>query len=141
MNKALWVALVMMLAMPCIADEGLAFKNAWVREAPPMAKNLAGYVELTNVSNAVIIVESITSPFFQKVKMHDMSLHNGMMRMSHLDSISLPPGGRVSFEPGSKHLMLMKPKQQIKAGLTIPIVFKFQSGKTASFDFKVRGKD
>ncbi len=141
MNKFFLVVLMLVLAMPCIAAEKLVFKNAWVREAPPMAKNLAGYVELMNASNESIIVESITSPFFQKVKMHDMSLHNGMMHMSHLDSVSLPPGGSFSFEPGGKHLMLMKPKQRIKAGLIIPIVFKLHSGKTIAFDFEVRAKD
>lgn len=127
-------------SLPVFSAESLTLSDAWIREAPPSARSLAGYVTLKNVSDKEVVVESMSSPSFGRVMMHDMSMHGGMMHMAHIETLVIQPGESVDFQPGGKHLMLMKPLQAIKAGLTIPITFMLKSGKTLAMDFMVRGK-
>ena len=116
----------------------LSFENAWVREAPPMAKNLAGYVSVKNISGESVSIVSLSSPLFEKVEMHVTTLKNGMMRMRQLGSLSLKSGEMVVFEPGGKHFMLKKPKKRIISGLKVPIMVNLKSGEMLSIQMEVR---
>jgi len=138
MSRAILLLFVILLSAPCFAESKLSFKDAWVREAPPMAKNLAGYAEVTNAGQEALTIVSIISPIFERVEMHVTTLKNGMMRMKHLENLTLAAGESVYFEPGGKHFMLIKPKKPIKAGLTVPFLIKLQSEEVFSFDLKVR---
>ena len=138
MKKLIIFVFLLLLSVSSYSDDTLILKNAWVREAPPMVKNLAGYAEFKNIGNEVIFIVSAFSPLFKKVSIHETSMHDGMMHMAHLMQLRLPPGESVNFEPGGKHLMLFKPERRIKAGLKVPIEFKLKSGKTVSFEFDVR---
>ncbi|HFE37556.1 MAG TPA: copper chaperone PCu(A)C [Gammaproteobacteria bacterium] len=132
------IILVLLLYTPSFAGGGLVLKNAWIREAPPGAVNLAGYGEFKNVGDETVTITSVSSPYFEKVSLHATSMHEGMMRMKSLPSLKLKPGELVSFKPGGKHLMLNKPKQRIRSGLMLPIAFKLLSGKTVIVKFEVR---
>ena len=120
------------------AEPVLQLSDPWVRQAPPTAKNLAGYGELKNISNNKIKVVSITSSLFEKIEMHITTFENGMMRMAEVKNLVLKPGESVFFEPGGRHFMLIKPKVAIKAGLIVPIDIKLASGAIISFKMKVR---
>jgi len=116
----------------------LTIKNAWVREAPPVAKNIAAYAELRNIGDEALTIVSVKSELFEKVEMHITAFSNGMMRMKEVKALKIVPGETSFFEPGGKHFMLKKPKQPIKAGLSIPMKFIMQSGETRSFKLIVR---
>lgn len=141
MKKSLLVLFLASLAVPVMAKDVLTFTDAWIREAPPMAKSLAGYVTIKNNSEQVVVIDAMSSPLFKKVKMHDMSMHNGMMHMSHLSSVTLQPNESIVFASGGKHLMLMKPKQPMTSGMSVPVTFALASGQAFTTSFSVRGKD
>lgn len=120
------------------ANDGLTFIDPWVRQAPPTAKNLAGYGEFKNTSTHSINIIGLTSALFEKVEMHITTFKNGMMRMSEVKTIVLKAGESIYFEPGGRHLMMIKPKQPIKAGLIVPVAVTLTSGVVMHFDMQVR---
>ena len=137
-KKVIFTIFLFVFSLSCFAADKIAFENAWVREAPPMARNLAAYAEVKNIANETLKIVSLSSPMFEKVEMHVISLKNGMMRMKQVESMSLVSGESVVFEPGGKHFMLIKPKQRITAGLRVPITLKLQSGDVITVEMEVR---
>ena len=110
-------------------SQELIISNSWVREAPPNARNLAGYAELKNATDKPIIISKITSSAFERVEMHVTRFENGMMHMMEVKELIIKPDETVAFEPGGKHFMLIKPHTPIKAGQKIPLTMELKSGK------------
>ncbi|MDH5544317.1 MAG: copper chaperone PCu(A)C [Gammaproteobacteria bacterium] len=116
----------------------LEVTNAWVREAPPNAKALAGYVKLKNVSDRSLVLSQISSRSFEQVEFHATVLEGGMMRMKHLEKIELAPGEVIEFEPGGKHLMLKKPRKHLRDGDSVQLSITDVDGGTLMFEMQVR---
>jgi len=112
--------------------------NAWIREAPPGAAALAGYVTLSNHGDKPRILVAASSPAFGNVMLHRTVMQDGMAKMVHQMAIEIPANGSVTFEPNDYHLMLMKPKQQLKAGDKVDITLKFKNGETMVVTHEVR---
>ena len=141
MRISLFIIILFFLSNISFASQdtnGLQLIDPWVRQAPPTAKNLAGYGELKNNSDKVIEVLSITSGLFEKVEMHITTFENGMMKMAEVENMMLKPGESVYFEPGGRHFMLIKPNTAIKAGLIVPVKILLKTGQVLNFDMMVR---
>jgi len=82
------------------------------RSVPGMPMN-AGYFKLTNNSGQAISISHVTSPQFASVQMHETIIKDEVARMVPIEMLNLQPGETVSFEPGGKHLMLMRPADDI----------------------------
>lgn len=122
-----------------IASAGtLQFEGAWVPEAPPVAPVLGGYVQISNTGNKDVIITATESPDFASVEIHDMQMHDGMMRMIKQDSLTIPAGGQVELKPGGFHLMLMKPKRTFKQGDTLEVTFSMADGQSEKVSFEVK---
>lgn len=70
----------------------------------------AGYLALTNNTRDPITITRVASPQFESVAMHETVIEDGVARMRALGELTLAPGETVRFEPGGKHLMLMRPR-------------------------------
>ena len=116
----------------------LDISDAWIREAPPTAKNLAGYVTLSNKSKKTIEINSAKSTLFAHVQMHVTSFEKGMMHMEKLKHVKIAPGEKVIFMPGGRHFMLMKPTKVIKTNMDVPVELKFSDGTAQTIHFKVQ---
>lgn len=117
---------------PVMAD------NAWIREAPPGAAAMAGYMTLMNSADKPVILVGASSPAFAKVMLHRTVMDEGMAKMLHQKQIEIPAHGSVTFEPNGYHLMLMKPKQQLKAGDKVEVTLEFADGSTLAVVHEVR---
>ncbi len=133
-----WILLAWLGFSTTLLAEPLEVTNPWVREAPPSANNLAGYVELTNTSDEAITVEAVSSPLFSSVELHVTSFEDGMMRMTELKQLHLAPNESIKFEPAGKHFMLIKPNRAITSGLEIPIILQIKNAAPQTVHFKVR---
>lgn len=116
-------------APPAAALTTLTIEGAWVPEAPPNAKMMAGYLTLTNRSAAPVTVSGATSPDFTKVTMHQTIKKNGVASMAPVSAVTVPAGGSVRFEPGGYHFMLESPKRPLKAGAKVVLALQFPGGK------------
>ena len=118
------------------ATASLRIDGGWIREAPPNAKVLAGYVELRNDTSAPLVVTGAHGADFERVEIHEMSMDGGVMKMRALERVELAPGASLSLEPGATHLMLINPKRKLRAGDSVEIVFEAAAPIPATFVVK-----
>lgn len=120
------------------AKEELLIHDAWIREAPPNAMALAGYMTIVNSSNAERSLTVATSPVFGWIELH-RTVHDGdVAKMVPQDAIKIPAGGRVELKPGDYHLMLMQPSQTLRVGDQISITLEFKNGEMQTINFPVK---
>ena len=65
--------ITLLLSFDIFADS-LNLVDPWIRQAPPTAKNLAGYVELSNPGNNPVTIVKVESPMFSRVELHVTTL-------------------------------------------------------------------
>ena len=114
--KQLCIVILMFLLAACAESRApLTVSNVTVTQPVPGMAMSAGYLELTNNSSRSISITHVTSPQFASVEMHETVIENLVARMIALGTLTLQAGETVSFEPGGKHLMLMRPADEISS--------------------------
>lgn len=109
--------------------------DAWVREAPPNASMMAGYVTLKNNTDQDSIITFAKSKQFNMVEVHRTIVVDGVAKMRQQNNLAIPAGSSLKLEPGSYHLMLMGPKSALKANDEITVTVGLKSGdKTEEVD-------
>lgn len=96
--------------------KALTASNGWIRPSPGGATAMAGYVTLHNKSDAEIKLVGAESAQFGHLMIHATEFEDGIARMVHLESLTVPVGGSVELKPLDTHIMLMMPKQPLKIG-------------------------
>lgn len=132
------IALGLVASQAAVAAGRLEIVGAWIRTAPPGAMMLAGYATLRNAGDAQLTVTGADSQAFADVSLHESVETDGVARMKALGSIEIAPGASVVLAPGGKHLMLMRPKGELKVGEGIKIHIATKTGEGTSTDFVVR---
>ncbi len=117
---------------------GVSVRDAWIRETPPGMAMMAGYMELRNDTSRPQVLVGASSSGFAKVMIHRTIVKDGMAGMVHASRIELAPNGSLNFAPGGYHLMLMNPKQLLRAGDRAVINLEFRGGLVLPVDFEVR---
>ncbi len=106
--------------------DAFTFEGAWVREAPPNATAMAGYVTIKNNTAHDRILTSAKSNQFNVVEIHRTVVVDGVARMRRQKDLPIPAGGSLVLEPGSYHLMLLTPKGSFKAEDEITVTVGLQ---------------
>jgi len=138
MFRNLMLLSVCLLGGRALAGEGLMIEDPWVREPPPMASALGGFMTIHNPSGTERVLVGASSPAFGSVMLHRTVAQDGMMRMLHQHAITIPAHGMLAFEPGGYHIMLMQPKQPLKAGDKVEVTLQFQDGASETVTYEVR---
>ncbi len=126
MKQLTLVALSALLMLACSeAQAPLTASDVVVTRSVPGMPMSAGYFKLTNNSGQAISISHVTSPQFASVQMHETIIKDEVARMVPLETLILQPGETVSFEPGGKHLMLMRPADDIDS-----VTLKFFAGES-----------
>lgn len=108
----------------CSANEApLVATDVIIKAPPPGVKMLAGYLTLHNNTSDAITITGVSSPQFGSVEMHETITSDGISRMVALGEVTIPAGESVSFEPGGRHLMLMRPADELAS-----VSLEFYSG-------------
>jgi periplasmic copper chaperone A len=93
---------------------------------PPGAPMAAGYFELHNPGTSALVLESLESPGFDAVEMHETVTEKGFSRMRPLANATVAPGETLRFEPGGMHLMLMGTRLPDDAGAPASVSMKLR---------------
>ena len=120
-TRAALVIAAMLLAAQVQAAGLLKVERAWIRTAPPGATMLAGYAVLHNGGDAPVIVHGASSPDFGAVSIHETIEVDAVERMQALEQVEIAPGASVTFAPGGKHFMLMRPSQSLASGAVVKV--------------------
>ena len=132
--RRLLPALLLLASGHVLADgcAGLKVEDAWIPEAPPVAKVNVGYARLVNDGATPLHVTATSGADFGSVGLHEMKTENGMMRMRPLAGLDIPAHGSVELQDGGKHLMLMDPKHPLKAGDGTSVEFACADGRSSA---------
>ncbi len=115
-------------------------KDSWIAEAPPNVIAQAGYLTLDNDTNRPMSLVSVASDTFESIQIHQ-SEHDkatGLVKMIHKKKVDIPSHTTVKFEPGSYHLMLIKPKSTLREGDQVAMKLTFADGTEFNITFAVR---
>ena len=117
----LFTFIILLTACNQNEQELFSIEGAWVREAPPNATAMAGYVTIINNTDQERILSSAKSEQFNVVEIHRTIVENGVAKMRRQKELPISAGGSLKLEPGSYHLMLLTPKSAFKAGDQITV--------------------
>jgi len=120
------------------ADENITVLNAWLREAPPTIKIMAGYLEIENSSDKTLTLISAESTEFERIEFHLSQIENGVARMQQQDKIMIASNTTFSFKPGGYHLMLFNNTVPMREGKLTSIKLIFADHEMLMFDALVK---
>jgi len=134
--KSTLIAALLGAALASLASAQVTVSNAWVRATVPQQKATGAFMQLRAAKDTRLI--SVSSSAVPLVEMHEMSMHDHVMKMRQIAALELPAGKSVELKPGGYHIMLLDLKQQMKAGATLPLtlVFEDKAGKRDTVEVK-----
>jgi len=103
----------------------------------PGAHMSAGYMVLTNNTDAAIVIDAIRSPQFGAVEIHETTIDDGISRMREIGALVVPAHGSVTLERGGKHLMLMRPRDP---GESVSLTLLSEGAPVLSIDYAFPGE-
>lgn len=122
---------------PAAATEPV-IRDAWIPEAPPTARMLAGYLTVSNPGDTPLVIVAAESDTFGRVEIHRSEEVDGVSRMRRQEQVKIPPGESVAFRRGGLHLMLMNFDQAPKTGTEVTLVLIDAAGNHWPFQARVR---
>jgi copper(I)-binding protein len=135
------LALVFLLSLAVGAQplpDPLQVNEAWIREAPPNAMALAGYLTVNNSGTEDRQLVAVSSVDFKRVELHRSELVDGVARMIPQDRMPIPAAGRLELKPGDYHLMLMHPRRSLKVGDQVNAILSFDNERQLTAVFTVK---
>lgn len=120
-------------AAPTTTTIGPLVEDAWVRAVPPGARMTAGYLTVYNPGPDALVIVGAESPLFGSVEMHGTVTVDGMARMRQQETVTVPAGEAVAFEPGGLHLMLMQAVDEIPSSGTLEMALLLEGGERLEF--------
>jgi copper(I)-binding protein len=118
----------------------LDITGPWSRATPKGAPVAAGYLTIKNDGTTADRLVGVSSDAAAKVKMHEMSMANGVMKMRPITGgLEIKPGETVELKPEGLHLMFIKPKSQLKQGDHVKATLEFEKAGKVDVDFDVTG--
>lgn len=117
---------------------GVSVESPWVRAVPPVSKNTAGYLKLKNSSHQELVIVGASSKRARVVELHTVKKSDGMMSMTPVSQVVIPPYGEVEFKPGSYHLMLIDLAKPVKEGESVDVDLIFKGGKKLKVQLPVK---
>ncbi len=114
MRIFLIVPVILLAACGAEPQPPLVASDVEVSTPMPGMSVSAGYMLLTNNSDADILINSVSSPEFGTVEVHETTVVNGVARMRPISELLIRAGGSVRLEPGGLHLMMMRPQRDIE---------------------------
>jgi len=137
------VLAVVVTVMPVLAaapGNSLVVQSPWMRKAPGV-DTAAVYMVLRNTGTQAVTVTNVTSPFANHVMIHETTHEGGQSRMRMQETITIPAGKSVAFEPGGLHVMFSGFTQDVSVGQKVPFTLVLDNGDEVKADALVRPLD
>lgn len=115
----------LMILTACTPPQ-LSAADPWARPAAAGA-NSAVYFTLDNPSTQDDTLLRAISEAAADVEIHQVSMEDDIMRMTPVDTVAIPAGGQVEFNPGGLHVMLVDLHQPLVEGQQILVTLEFEN--------------
>lgn len=133
-------SILLLIPLAAFAGGAIVVENAWVREAPPGASMMAAYLVIRNPGDNAVELVGVDSPDFAHVRMHKSETVDGMARMIHRDSLTIPAHSSVALKPGGFHLMMPAPTTRLVQGDKVELLLHFADERCVRATAVVRKK-
>ena len=120
------------LIISCTQEQegAITIQDAWIREAPPNASAMAGYLTIQNNTNQNRILTFAKSKHFNAIEIHRTTFENSIAKMRRHNQLPSPAGESLVFKPGDFHLMLFGPKEALKSGDEVTVTLCVLNNET-----------
>ena len=115
----------------------LKIVHPWARATPGAIQNGAAYMTLTNIGKQADRLVSASTEAAGITELHTHLNENGVMKMRQVNDIRVEAGSTVKLQPGGLHVMLIKLKQPLKEGDSVPLTLRFEKAGEVKVDIKV----
>lgn len=112
--------------------------DAWVRATVAGQPSTGAFMTLQADSDSKLL--SVQSPVAKTVQIHQSSMKDDVMSMRQVESVELPAGKPVSFDPHGYHVMLMDLTAQVKEGDKVPLILTVENAKGEKETIKVEAE-
>ena len=119
-------------------ESTLQIDAAWIREAPPGATAMAGYMQIINNSANNLILHSANSPAFKAIEFHRSIEEDGVYKMVPHLHLHIAANSTMELKPGDYHLMMFNPTNALKEGDTIEVNLVFSNKHIVSTSIPVK---
>ena len=139
MRRLIAGALAGALLGGCQAQQTATVKDAWVRLPAVAGRPGAAYFTIAGGTTGTTLL-AVKTPGAVRAELHEsMAGHGGVMTMTPVRDVAVPPGGEVRFAPGGKHVMLYDLSPGLKPGGKVRLNFALVDGKSLNADARVIG--
>ncbi|MFA7667192.1 MAG: copper chaperone PCu(A)C [Burkholderiaceae bacterium] len=134
MKLVIRIAIAATAMLAAAAHAQVTVKDAWVRATVPQQQATGAFMQLQAARDSRLV--SARSPITPTVEVHEMTLHDNVMRMRQVPAIDLPAGKTVDLKPGGYHIMLMNLTRTVTEGETVPLtlVFEYTDGQRETLE-------
>jgi hypothetical protein len=102
---------------------------------PAVAPTAAAYFVVHNKGAEADRLLSVSTPHAGKAELHEHIHADDVMKMQQVQTVVIPAGGEVKFEPMGYHVMLFNLQQQAQDGERFPLTLTFE--KAGQLDVEV----
>jgi hypothetical protein len=113
----------------------LHIEHPWSRQMPAVAPTAAAYFVVHNKGAEADRLLSVSTPHAGKAELHEHIHADDVMKMQQVQTVVIPAGGEVKFEPMGYHVMLFNLQQQAQDGERFPLTLTFE--KAGQLDVEV----
>jgi copper(I)-binding protein len=136
-KRSITLALALLCAAPSWAEDLVRVDAPWARATILASRPGAAYLTLTSAGGDRLV--AIGTPVADQVMLHATDQVEGISRMSHLETLELPPGQAVTLAPGGMHLMLMGLREKLVEGESFPLKLRFEAAGEMSVEVPILG--
>jgi periplasmic copper chaperone A len=115
----------------------LLTSGAWARAADSGAAT-AVYFMLENRGDTADTLRAARSAAAEETGLHISTQRDGMMHMTEIPALPVPPGDSVAFRPLGAHVMLMRLHHPLRDGDSVTVTLEFGSGRSLEVRAGVR---
>ena len=132
----------LMLVSPAFAHGfkggDLEIGHPFIPTPPAVAMTAGGYLKITNTGTAEDTLIGVESAVAEKTEVHTTEMDaDGVARMIHVPSLTVPAGETLAFERGGYHIMFMGLKQELKEGELVPGTLIFEKAGRIDVEFSI----
>jgi periplasmic copper chaperone A len=117
-------------------DPSLTVSDA--QAAVPLAGSSQVVLEITNTGDGDDRLVGVDTDAALGIELHETRIEDGFATMVDLDDVPLPAGETVRFRPGSLHLMMLGPQDEVVLGARFPITLRFDRSAPITVTAEVR---
>ena len=124
-----------------VSIRGLVFSDFRINKIIANNKTTSGYLTIENTNKKSERLVYVESNFSEKTELHNMIVRNDIMKMKHMDDgVIIKANSKLTFKPGSYHIMFIKLLKPLQINNKYEVRFMFQNAGSILLKIPVKGR-